>query len=162
MIFRLALILLMLSGPAFAQSPPTISSPDGRLSMTFRTVAAARPAAEGEAPPALEPAPDGGQLVYEVSFQGQPLIEASALRLDLKDQRPLGPNVRIVNATSSATDATYHLVAGEASSVRNHFNALRVELEEPAAPGRKLVMEARAYDDAIAFRYVVPEQPALK
>ena len=91
MTFRLTLILLMLSGPAFAQSPPTISSPDGRLSITFRTVAAARPVAEGEPPPALEPAPDGGQLVYEVSFQGKALIEASALRLDLKDQPPLGP-----------------------------------------------------------------------
>ena len=162
LIFRLALIVLMLSGPVFAQSPPTISSPDGRLSITFRAVAAARPVAEGETSPAPEPAPDGGQLVYEVSFQGKALIEASALRLDLKDQSPLGPNVRIVNSTSSATDETYHLVAGKASSVRNHYNALRVELEEPAAPGRKLAMEARAYDDAVAFRYVVPEQPALR
>ena len=33
---------------------------------------------------------------------------------------------------------------------------------ETAAGGRRLVMEARAYDDGVAFRYVVPEQPSLK
>ena len=159
---RIALTLtLILNGLVFAQSPATVSSPDGRLALTFRTVSLARPA---EAAGALhpEPAPDGGQLVYEVSFQGKPLVETSALRLDLKDQLALGPNLRMVKATSSSTDETYHLIAGKASSVRNHFNGIRLELEEPVAPGRKLVMEARVYDDAVAFRYIVPEQPALK
>ncbi len=33
---------------------------------------------------------------------------------------------------------------------------------ETAAGGRRLVVEARAYDDGVAFRYVVPEQPSLK
>ena len=115
--------------------------PDGHLGIAFRTAE--------------------GQLAYEVSFQGKPLIEASALRLDLKDQVPLGQNVRIVSAATSQADETYRLVAGKASTVRNHFNALRVELEENGGPGRKFAMEARAYDDAVAFRYVVPEQPAL-
>ena len=26
-------------------------------------------------------------------------------------------------------------------------------------PGRKLTVEMRAYDDGVAFRYLVPEQP---
>jgi len=126
----------------FAQSGDRVlNSPDGHLEIIFRTA--------------------GGQLVYEVSFQGKPLIEPSALRLDLKDQAPLGQNVRIVSAATSQADETYHLVAGKASTVRNHFNALRVELEENTGPGRKFAMEARAYDDAVAFRYVVPQQPAL-
>ena len=163
MALRLAVtLILILNGLVFAQPPAAVSSPDGRLTLTFRTVSYPQAATEGALTANPQPAPNGGQLIYDVAFQGKALIEASALRLDLKDQPPLGPNLRIVNATTSATDETYHLVAGKASSVRNHFNALRVELEEPAAPGRKLVMEARAYDDAIAFRYVVPEQPALK
>jgi alpha-glucosidase len=144
---------------AFAQAGvAALSSPDGRLAIEFRTVAG------GKGPlatPARQPVPDGGQLVYLVSFQAKALIEPSVLRLDLKDQPPLGQDVRIVNAAPSKVDETYHLIAGKASSVRNVYNALRIELEERGAPGRKLVMEARVYDDAVAFRYFVPEQPAL-
>ena len=155
---RLAILLPLLIHPvAVAQS--VLHSPDGRLAITFRTVSMVQ-SGRG-APSTLQPAPGGGQLVYEVSFQGKALVEPSALRLDLKDQPPLGTNVRIVNSTGSKTDETYRLVAGKASSVRNYFNALRVELDENGSPGRKLVMEARAYDDAVAFRYVVPEQPSL-
>ncbi len=144
------LALLLTAATVWPQSgTAVVNSPDGRLAISFRTVAQ------------NQPAPAGGQLVYMVSFQGKPLIEPSALRLDLKGQPPLGQDVRIVNTTSSKTDETYRLVAGRASQVRNHYNALRVELEETGAPGRKLVMEARAYDDAVAFRYLVPAQPAL-
>lgn len=131
---------------ALAQAGAAVlKSPDGRLQLTFRTVSKD------------EPAPEGGQLVYEVSFQGKPLIEPSALRLELQGQRPLGSDVRMVSATPSAIDETYRLVTGKASTVRNHCNALRIELEENGFLARKLVMEARAYDDAVAFRYLVPD-----
>ena len=133
-----------------AQSGETIlTSPDGRLAIQFQTVSNS------------QPAPAGGRLVYSVSFQGKPLIEPSALRLDLKDQTPLGSNVRIVNSALSLTDETYHLVAGKTSLVRDHCHALRIELEETGDNRRQLAIEARAYDDAIAFRYVVPEQAGL-
>jgi alpha-glucosidase len=35
-------------------------------------------------------------------------------------------------------------------------------VETAAAAGRRLVIEARAYDDGVAFRYVVPDQPSVK
>lgn len=129
---------------AFAQAE--LRSPDGRVAMTFRTVA--RTAAPS-------------QLVYTVSYQAKALIEPSALRLDLKDQAPLGPNVRIAGSTPSSADGTYHLIAGKASTVRNHYNALRLDIDETGGSARKFSIEARAYDDAVAFRYVVPEQTAL-
>jgi alpha-glucosidase len=81
--------------------------------------------------------------------------------LELQGQRPLGSSVRIASATPSKIDETYHLVAGKASTVRNYCNALRIDLEETGDPGRKLVVEARVYDDAVAFRYLVPEQRAI-
>src|ERR1035437_11190657 len=88
MLSRLALVLpLVVNVAALAQSGAAVlNSPDGRLAITFRTV---------RAPPASPGG--GGQLVYDVSFQGKPLIEPSALHLDLKDQAPLGQNVRIVH-----------------------------------------------------------------
>ncbi|RPI18262.1 MAG: glycoside hydrolase family 97 protein, partial [Acidobacteriales bacterium] len=146
-----ATFLFLVCAVAFAQSGPAVlSSPDGQLAITFQTVV------KGQAVAA------GGQLVYSVSFQGKPLLDQSALSLSLQSQTPLGPKVRIVNTAASKTDETYRLVTGKAGSVRDYYNALRVELEETAGPRRRLVMEARAYDDAIAFRYVVPEQARLR
>ncbi|HJY08941.1 MAG TPA: glycoside hydrolase family 97 N-terminal domain-containing protein, partial [Bryobacteraceae bacterium] len=143
--------LTLVSGcAALAQSSSaTLRSPNGQLAITFQTVDKQTPSSSG-------------QLTYAVQFQGKPLVDRSALSLDLQSQRPLGAAVRIVKATPSSQDKTYRLVTGKASEVRDHYNALRIELEEPAGMGRQLVMEARAYDDAIAFRYVVPEQRALR
>jgi alpha-glucosidase len=142
----------------------TLTSPDGRLVLVIET----------QVPPSVPPGPGGSiasavpanpgaeQLVYRVTFRGKPLIEASALRLELEGQRPLGSDVRIVSATPSSVDESYRLVAGKASEVRNYYNAVRVKLEEPNGLRRNLTLEARAYDDAIAFRYVVPEQAPIR
>ncbi|MBN1846019.1 MAG: glycoside hydrolase family 97 protein [Sedimentisphaerales bacterium] len=140
----------------------TLSSPDGRLAITFRTIPRAERRPSRRPNTQVDPADSaGGRLVYEVSFQGKLLIEPSALQLELHGSGPLGVNVRLVEATTSSTDETYSLVTGKTSLVRNHYNALRLELEETAPPGRRLIMEARAYDDAVAFRYLVPEQEGL-
>ena len=127
-----------------AQSPTAgVTSPNGSLAITFT---AASP----------------GKLTYAVTYQGKPLIDASALGLDLQGERPLGSDLRITSVTPSQADETYRLVAGKTSTARNHYKAVSIALEETGEPGRKLVMEARAYDDAIAFRYVVPEQSGLR
>jgi alpha-glucosidase len=139
---RTAILALLAAAVACAQ--PVLHSPDGNLEIGFRTLA-------------LQ-----GQLVYRVSFRGKPLIVDSPMTLDLQGQPLLGPEVSIVNTATSSTDETYHLLAGKASTVRNRFNALRIDLEEPAGFERKLTIEARAYDDAVAFRYVIPEQSALR
>lgn len=142
-------VLFALAIPAilFAQSSAVVRSPDGRLVLTF------------EITPSKEPS--AGQLVYSVTFRGKPLVDRSALQLDLQGQRPLGSNVSIVSQTPAQVDEQYRLVTGKSSTVRDHYNALRLDLEEPNA-GRKLSVEARAYDDGVAFRYVVPDQNALR
>jgi alpha-glucosidase len=151
MLLRFFLALLfVIHATAFAQSgPASVSSPDGRLTITFQTVVKDKPA------------PEGGQLVYAISFQGKPLVDPSPLSLDLQGATPLGPDVRLVNATRSQTDETYQLVTGKASKVRDHYNALRIDLAESSRLERKLAMEARVYDDAVAFRYVVPDQSPI-
>ena len=139
-------VVLVFLCTATLSAQAELQSPDGRLAIAFQT--AARNGA-------------ASQLVYTVTYQGKPLFEPSALSLDLKDQPPLGANVRIAASTPFSADKTYHLIAGKASMVRDHYNALRVNVEENAAPNRKFSVEARAYDDAVAFRYVVPNQAAL-
>jgi hypothetical protein len=64
----------------------------------------------------------GGQLVYKVSYQGRPL---------------LGPSPRIVSARTSEDDRTYSMPHGKSDPSRDRYNALHVNLVEPAAPTRK-------------------------
>src|SRR5579883_476447 len=150
---RFALLVLLL-GPfahlLHAQSNVvTLESPDHRLGAKFETLSDNAPAAPG-------------RLVYSVTVAGKPLIERSGLSLDLQGQRPLGSAVRIVNATPSSVDDSYELVTGKVSRVRDHYNAVRIELSDDRGIPRKLMIEARAYDDGIAFRYVVPDQTAFR
>ncbi len=130
-------------------APLVLRSPGGRLEIAFRT------ARDGQAA-------QTGQLAYSVNFDGKPLIEWSALRLEFQGQRPLGAEVRIAHSATSEQTAAYRLLAGKTSAVNDRYNALQLELQEPEGfLRRKLAIEARAFDDAVAFRYVVPQQPTM-
>jgi alpha-glucosidase len=150
LLFTLLYTYLLLPEALFSQqATPSLRSPDGNLVITFETLTNNAPA-------------ETGQLSYSVTFRGKPLIERSNLALELQGQRTLGTNVRVDEQHPSQTDETYRLVTGKTSSVRNHFNALQLELSEPQPPRRTLLVEARAYDDAIAFRYLIPDQSGLR
>ncbi|MBV8708955.1 MAG: glycoside hydrolase family 97 N-terminal domain-containing protein, partial [Acidobacteriaceae bacterium] len=140
-------LLVVATGLSSAQSLSALRSPNGNLQIQFETTADNRPA---------EP----GQLVYNVTVGGKPLIDQSALRLELQGYRPLGTAVRIVKQTPGTADETYKLIAGKRSLVQDHYNSLLLDTED--GEGRKLTVEARAYDDALAFRYFVPDQAGLR
>jgi alpha-glucosidase len=126
-----------------------VKSPDGELTATFETVVNAQTASPGK-------------LVYSVTFHGKPLVDRSTLSLELQGQTALGAQVQIASATPSSADNTYQLVTGKTSTVRDHYNALRLDLVETGRSQRKLTIEARAYNDAIAFRYVLPDQNTVR
>ena len=130
--------------------PVALKSPDGALAITLATL-------RGQA---VEPA--GGQLAYRVDFRGQPVIQWSNLGLTIENAPALGPAVRIESSQPSSQDETWKSVQGKTNLIRNHYNAVTVQTAETAANGRRLMLEARAYDDGVAFRYVVPEQPSIK
>ena len=48
---------------------------------------------------------------------------------------------------------------GKTKEVRNHYNSLIADFAGDS--GAKLSVEVRAFDDGVAFRYIVPEQPSL-
>ena len=103
------------------------------------------------------------QLVYDVAFRGKPVLVHSPLGMDVQDQEALGTNVEIVSSTApSKVDETYTIPAGKSNPVRNFYNAISIELHEPGNVGRTFSIEARAYDDGVAFRYLVPDQRVLK
>jgi alpha-glucosidase len=104
---------------------------------------------------------DGGALSYTVSFHGRPVILKSALALEIEDQPALGTGVRIAGARRGAIDETYSMLHGKSNPVRNVARTLAVDVEETHAPLRRFTIEARAYDDGVAFRYVLPNQSSL-
>ncbi len=133
--FVLAAALVAETGPV------TALSPDGLIRVEFSTAS--------------------GQLVYTVAFRGKPLIDRSALGLDIQNQPVLGANVEIVATRSNKIDETYTVPAGKAKTVHDVCNTLAVDLAETGEPHRRFTIEARVYDDGAAFRYVVPSQPNL-
>ncbi len=143
----IACLLLLLLSTAVKSQGVTVRllSPDNKIEINFQT---------GQ----LDKKLSASQLFYTVSFKGKQLFKPSILNLDIKGAQPLGTDVRIINSKIIAADETYQLVLGKTSKVRDQYNALRLELQENTAPGRKLIIEARAYNDAVAFRYIAPQQ----
>jgi alpha-glucosidase len=137
---RTSLILLVWGMVAWGQT--SVQSPDGAIAMSISA--------------------DGGRLTYSVTYRGRPVIAPSALGLEIEEQRALGTRVRIAGSRTGAVDETYNVLHGKSNPVRNVCRTLAVDFEETGAPNRKFTLEARAYDDGVAFRYVLPDQPMLK
>jgi alpha-glucosidase len=133
-----ALLLLV---PMLALAQNSVKSPDGAIEISFTA--------------------EGGPLAYTVNFHGRPLLLKSTMVLEVQDQAPLGPAVRIAAAHTGKVDETYPMPHGKSNPVRNRANTLAVEVEETAGARRKFTVEARAYDDAVAFRYAIPSQNSL-
>jgi alpha-glucosidase len=141
--------LLSAGNPAAQVGKAAVASPDGAIRALFMVV----------------PGPDGaggGQLGYEVTYRGKTIVERSLLGFDLQNQPAIGGNLQVVAATNSRIDETYQIPAGKSNPVHNQCNVLIFDLKEAKAPGRKLTVEARAYNDGVAFRYIIPDQPAVK
>ncbi|MGB8011554.1 MAG: glycoside hydrolase family 97 protein [Terriglobales bacterium] len=136
------LAILLLSSILPAQSN-SISSPNGLLQLMFSVV---------------NDGPQKGQLLYDLTYRGKPVLVHSTLGMDIRGEQPLGTNVQIVSSTPpSKVDETYTIPAGKSNPVRNFYNTFSVELLEPGTYGRRFSVEARAYDDGVAFRYVIPD-----
>ena len=149
---KLLALLLVTALTAAAQAGPVVlKSPNGALEISIATL-------RGQSVQ-----PEGGQLAYRVTFRGQPVLEWSNLGFIMEGSPSLGPAVRVDSSQASSQDETWNAVAGKANPIRNRYNAVTVQtVETAAAAGRRLVIEARAYDDGVAFRYVVPDQPSVK
>ena len=122
--------------------PVELTSPDGQLAISFQ-------------------ASQGGQLTYSVTRAGQAVISASRLGLVIQGGAALGANVRIGASSKDSKDETWTPVHGKSNPVRDRCNTLRLEVAESGGRNRKMTVEARAYDEGVAFRYVVPAQAAI-
>jgi len=143
-------ILLGTGSLALAQSPAVVlASPNGQLTVGF-SITLPKNAQGGD-----------GRLVYSVSFHGKPILDESRLSLDLRGEKPLGDEVHIVSSEPSQGIDDYKLANAKVSSVHDAYKSLSLHLQESSGAHRTLNIEARAYNDGIAFRYLVPQQDSL-
>ena len=81
-------------------------------------------------------------LAYQVRYQGQLLMDTSYLGFDVWAQEPmLGEKVGLSVAKNTEGRG---------------YNSLYAEYLQQGSLGRRINIEARAYNNGIAFRYVVP------
>ena len=118
-----------------------VSSPDGALTVTVGV--------------------DGGKAWYQVNRGTEAVIGRSALGFVLKDG-DLKNNFKMGKVTRSSLDETWSQPWGEDAQVRNHYNEMRVRLQEKNGKKRNLDVVFRAFDDGVAFRYEYPRQSGLQ
>jgi alpha-glucosidase len=103
-----------------------------------------------------------GTPYYSVNREETEIIKPSKLGFVFKDQKPLNGNFKIEEKEESTFNDTWTQPWGEVKDIRNHYNELRVMLEETTELNRRLVIVFRVFDDGIGFRYEFPEQENLR
>jgi alpha-glucosidase len=127
------LAFVVLSCAAFAQDERRITSPNGQIE--FRLFIA------------VQESNNLPRLSYEVLYRGQPLLKTSFMGLDIEVQEPLlGENVGLTSSNSTKSEK---------------YNSLIAHYMQNGSLGRLIDVEARVYNDGVAFRYVIPRSTPL-
>ncbi len=102
-------------------------------------------------------------LYYTVVRDGNPVLNRSRLGIVLRDLPDMADGFKIDRATRDSHAETWQPVWGEESNIENNYNELRLDLSQPkVAPGRKISVVFRVFDDGIGFRYEFPRQDKLQ
>lgn len=92
-----------------------------------------------------------GRLVYKVDYKGKAVVEESELGVTVGGA-DLGAGVTLGAATTSTVNESYPW-RGVKSLAVNHYNGAVIAVTKGS---QSYSLEARAFDDGVAFRYVVP------
>ncbi len=94
-----------------------------------------------------------GSLTWNVTYKSKEVILPSRLGIARYTDR-----LTIKEVVESSKDTTWHPVYGERSTVRDRYNqkTLRIARENNR---NELLLEVRAYNEGLAFRYIFAEHP---
>jgi len=130
--------LLSVSVFGFAQTKAAVSSPDGKVKFSLGL--------------------SSGEAVVSVEYKKTKLIDNSVIGFDFADGY-FGKDVKITKGKITTVVDEYDLPVGKTSHVLSVSKQLVATLTDKS--GRKVEMYLRAFDDGVAFRYVIPEQPGM-
>lgn len=127
----LFLVLMCHNAQANAASPVVVKSPDGAVVLQVYSV--------------------DGVLMYRVNFNDRPVLEPSVLGMRMGTGE-IGRKVVLGKAETYRISETYPW-RGVHSVATNRCNGARIAVTEP---GSQWKLEARVFNDGVAFRYVFP------
>lgn len=125
---KLLILILIFTGAAAQGARPAyrLTSPDGRLTTTVAL---------------------GDALTYDIEYDGQTLMQPSAIGLKLSDGRVWGSSARIAKVVRTSSDAVLSSPFYRSSTVRDHYNGLTLKMRDNWS------VEFRVYDDGVAYRF---------
>ena len=102
----------------------------------------------------------GGRPVYEVSFDGKPVILPSTLGFVLSTDSTFYKGFVWKGISRQQVNETWQPVWGEVKTIRNNYIELTAHLEKAAS---HVLMDIvfRVFEDGVGFRYTFPKQPGL-
>ena len=107
---------------------------------------------------AISVADDGG--AFSVSRRSEPLIVNSQLGLDLSGGAL--ERLELKTVERRAINRVLPLVATKAARAPDVYNATALTFQAKGDSARTLKLEVRAYNDGVAFRYVLPNDGPIK
>ena len=141
----------------------TLSSPDGKLEMSFHLT--------GDGTPEYTLDYDGRPVILNsgMGFELRGVLKAQKIdynadgtvsKSDWKPCESLHDGFAVESVERSSHDETWTPVWGEEDSIRNNYNELAVNLVQ-ASTERRLVIRFRLFNDGLGFRYEFPSQKNL-
>ncbi|MDR6842661.1 glycoside hydrolase family 97 protein [Pseudoxanthomonas sacheonensis] len=98
---------------------------------------------------------------FSVRWRGETVVAASPLGLELDDAPAFG-TLTLERREDTEVDREIPLVATKASVARDYYRGTTLTFRETAAPKRKLILDVRAYDDGVAFRYRIDDPAPVR
>lgn len=129
---------LLLAGSMHAKDV-SLTSPDGKYSFTLSD--------------------NGGALHYSLDWNAKEAIKPSMLGIEAN--RLWRDNLTIGDVSVSEHDTVWHPIYGERSTIKDRYKSCSIEVTQKNTRD-KLVLDVRAYDEGVAFRYRFPGRQYLK
>jgi len=118
----------------------SVSSPDGKLVLSVN---------DDQAPS------------YQLTFNGQPVINSSTLGMSFKKVAAFDQSFKIAMSKTASQHTTWQQPWGERKHIVDHHNELYVTFSANRDNAHTYNVRFRIFNDGIGFRYEVPKQKGL-
>jgi len=81
--------------------------------------------------------------------------------MDFRYAPPLAKNLALIGKEEKTINEKWQVVHGKCRNILNSCKELHLWLREEGEPGRRLELFFRAYNDGVAFRYLLPKQSGM-
>jgi alpha-glucosidase len=98
---------------------------------------------------------------FSVRWRGETVVDASPLGLEL-DGAPAFGTLALERREDTEADREIPLVATKASVAHDRYRGAMLAFREAGAGTRKLIIDVRAYDDGVAFRYRIDDPAPVR